>query len=244
MYELGVRIEEEPEWDGPDPLKQMVAKGHVVCRKPRGHDKKLLESRKDSMTDNGLAALTERLVEVEESKIKGECISDACDHDEDDPEHQPTGWVGCGDAAAILGERGVFLPDAPDGFGWALVAESDPARQLVGLYIKERDTALATIATLRAAMDGLVETAEAVLASDALDPDEFLALDRALRAALRELRGKVEGLACDCAAERARIRDAVKGMPLPVGPDFQCIELHPEIIAAVLAIIDGRPDDE
>ena len=40
-------------------------------------------------------------------------------------------------------------------------------------------------------------------------------------------------------AERARIRDAVKGMPLPVGPDFQCIELHPEIIAAVLAIIDG-----
>jgi len=63
------------------------------------------------MTDNGLAALTERLVEVEESKIKGECISDACDHDEDDPEHQPTGWVGCGDAAAILGERGVFLPD-------------------------------------------------------------------------------------------------------------------------------------
>jgi len=46
---------------------------------------------------------------------------------------------------------------------------------------------------------------------------------------------------CDAvAAERARIRTAVEGMPLPVGPDFQCIELHPEIIAAVLAIIDGR----
>lgn len=40
--------------------------------------------------------------------------------------------------------------------------------------------------------------------------------------------------------ERARIRDAVKGMPLPVGPDFQCIELHPEIIAAVLRIIEGE----
>jgi hypothetical protein len=42
----------------------------------------------------------------------------------------------------------------------------------------------AEIATLRAALDGLVVAAAAVLASDALDPDEFLALDRALRAAL------------------------------------------------------------
>jgi hypothetical protein len=29
-------------------------------------------------------------------------------------------------------------------------------------------------------------------------------------------------------------------MPLPVGPDFQCIELHPEIIAAVLAIVEAK----
>ena len=150
MYELGVRIEEEPEWDGPDPLKQMVAKGHVVCRKPRGHDKKLLESRKDSMTDNGLAALTERLVEVEESKIKGECISDACDHDEDDPEHQPTGWVGCGDAAAILGERGVFLPDGLP----------RPTASVMQAYEDGVESQAATIAALRAALDGLVVAAE------------------------------------------------------------------------------------
>jgi len=168
MYELGVRIEEEPEWDGPDPLKQMVAKGHVVCRKPRGHDKKLLESRKDSMTDNGLAALTERLVEVEESKIKGECISDACDHDEDDPEHQPTGWVGCGDAAAILGERGVFLPDGAKVRRNAIMVEQDAeiARQAATIATLRADAyatidllanALSEIATLRAALDGLVE---------------------------------------------------------------------------------------
>jgi hypothetical protein len=49
----------------------------------------------------------------------------------------------------------------------------------------ERDTeAEATIAAFRAALDGLVKAGEAVMESDALDPDEFLDLDRALRAAL------------------------------------------------------------
>ena len=42
------------------------------------------------------------------------------------------------------------------------------------------------------------------------------------------------------AAERERIKAAVKGMPLPVGPHFEGIELHPEIIAAVLRIIEGE----
>jgi hypothetical protein len=56
------------------------------------------------------------------------------------------------DAAAILA--------ALD--GWALVRVDDLGRQIVGLYMVERDEALATIAALRAALDGLVAAAENV----------------------------------------------------------------------------------
>jgi len=41
--------------------------------------------------------------------------------------------------------------------GWDLVRVDDLGRQIVGLYMVERDEALATIATLRAALDGLRE---------------------------------------------------------------------------------------
>lgn len=43
--------------------------------------------------------LTRAIVEVEESKIRPECLDDTCDHEDDDPIHSP--GVGCGDAAAI-----------------------------------------------------------------------------------------------------------------------------------------------
>ena len=74
-------------------------------------------------------------------------------------------------------------PDSDTMLGWF-------ANAIMTGYDRGKNEAVAadraTIATLRAALDGLVETAEAVLASDALDPDEFLALDRALRAALAD----------------------------------------------------------
>ena len=88
------------------------------------------------MTDNGLAALAAAL-------IKGSYLNGSWFDHEDE----------C--AAAILGERGVFLPDgAPDGFVWALVKEDNPVRQLVGLYIKDANE---DIASLRAALNAAVQ---------------------------------------------------------------------------------------
>ena len=64
----------------------------------------------------------------------------------------------------------------------------------------------AEIATLRAVLDGLVEAAGAVLASNALDPDEFLALDRGILAALAAARPDPRGRGHDhSAAQRNRV---------------------------------------
>jgi hypothetical protein len=110
------------------------------------------------MTDNGLAALAAALSAAAHDDGRHYWCKDRND----------CGLYGYAEefAAAILGERGVFLPDGLEEY-----------RELIRQYQAE-------IATLRVALDGLVVAAAAVLASDALDPDEFLALDRALRAAL------------------------------------------------------------
>ena len=102
------------------------------------------------MTDNGAAALAAAL-----HHYRGTCelwtISEAaCPID-----HRV-------DAGAILGERGVFLPD---GLGPVMVGMA-----------KE-------IATLRAALDGLVEAAERVLAYGRVRPFADAARDQ-LRSAL------------------------------------------------------------
>ena len=35
-----MRVEPEPDWGGPDPLREMVERGaRVICRKPAGHDR-------------------------------------------------------------------------------------------------------------------------------------------------------------------------------------------------------------
>jgi hypothetical protein len=71
-------------------------------------------------------------------------------------------------AAAILGERGVFLPDGLDGATWTHWVEKDD-----------------TIATLRAALDGLVEAADYIVTEYAAWPDDAIPSSiEALRAAL------------------------------------------------------------
>jgi len=192
------------------------------------------------MTDNGLAALA--------AAIKKACIS---------PDPRSYNDTATAIAAAILGERGVFLADGmpvPLGnlteeeivaaFKSGYLVPRPPAEQaaeiatlraalddqyretppcpfcghrehrddiceqdlgehgecqcadtrprsdlaaasdLLCKYIDQTAEQAATIATLRDALDGLVEAAGAVLASNALDPDEFLALDRGILAAL------------------------------------------------------------
>jgi hypothetical protein len=94
------------------------------------------------MTDNGLAALaaalhrafTEKPYEYADGHVAPVLRDDA--------------------AAAILGERGVFLPEGDCGH----------EEEYLG-YWRATNEALATIATLRAALDGLVAAAEEVVAS-------------------------------------------------------------------------------
>jgi hypothetical protein len=96
------------------------------------------------MTDNGLAALAAALPDDFGPFWDEEPISEPDDHGirayRADLNRERF-------AAAILGERGVFLPDgAPD---YGLAAHDDAWATM--------DAQAATIATLRAAMDGLVE---------------------------------------------------------------------------------------
>jgi hypothetical protein len=71
--------------------------------------------------------------------------------------------------------------------------------------------------------------------------ESIVAIEAEARAAaLVEVYGYAEHY---LAREKARISDEVKGMPLPVSPNLEGIELHPEIIAAVLRIIEGETDD-
>jgi len=133
------------------------------------------------MTDNGLAALAAALDQV---------IDDGFYYD-DLYKTRPAE-----DATAILGERGVFLADGlPDyNIAYAAGVEDGKGEQA------------AEITRLRAALDGLVEAAGAVLASNALDPDEFLALDRGILAALAAARPDPRGRGHDhSAAQRNRV---------------------------------------
>jgi hypothetical protein len=77
------------------------------------------------------------------------------------------------DAAAILGEHGVFLPE-----GLPEIVENMEDAYHEALALRG-----ATIATLRAALDGLVEAAERVLAYGRVRPFADAARDQ-LRAAL------------------------------------------------------------
>jgi hypothetical protein len=91
------------------------------------------------MTDNGLAALAAALDQVIDGGF----------YYRDLYKTRPAE-----DAAAIIGERGVFLPDGLQG---------EPT-QFAGIVWHERyDAAAATIATLRAALEGLVEAADLVV---------------------------------------------------------------------------------
>jgi hypothetical protein len=91
-------------------------------------------------------------------------------------------------AAAILGERGVFLPDGLD--------PTDDYAEIIDRWVKIAENKERTIATLRAALDGLVATAE-VTVGRFLDTPASLAgvhvaalndLREALRAATKETR--------------------------------------------------------
>jgi len=43
-WETGFQMEPEVEWTGPDPLMEMMKRARPICRKTRGHDKKLVEA--------------------------------------------------------------------------------------------------------------------------------------------------------------------------------------------------------
>ena len=128
------------------------------------------------MTDNGLAALAAALGEYKAGIIGTFSIPQSAaprwdDRSIEDREAWITGATD--DAAAILGPRGVFLPDG--------------VCNHIGLINALKDNA-ATIATLRAALDGLVEAAaETVAAWD--EPENYRLriwprVEAALRAAL------------------------------------------------------------
>jgi hypothetical protein len=62
IYELGVKVEDDPEWDlAPenDPLLIMAAKARPICRKPKGHDKPLHDNPKDNENCDGHCAANE-----------------------------------------------------------------------------------------------------------------------------------------------------------------------------------------
>ena len=105
------------------------------------------------MTDNGLAALAAALQEADDSWNQMEST-----------DGRWRDFI----AAAILGERGVFLPDGAKVRRNAIMVEQDAeiARQAATIATLRADAyatidllanALSEIATLRAALDGLVE---------------------------------------------------------------------------------------
>jgi len=131
------------------------------------------------MTDNGRAALAAALViPYPDDQDAGDCAM-------------------CGEpirvesvkefAAAILGERGVFLPDGlPEVSIKGLLEDFDgapyPEDFQRAVAVREADY-LGQIATLRAALDGLVEAGERVLEYGHIRPFADAARDQ-LRAAL------------------------------------------------------------
>jgi hypothetical protein len=125
------------------------------------------------MTDNGLAALAAALHLVY-------CRGNAPMHSA--PDHS---------AAAILGPRGVFLPNGDCGHvGWPGVTFlQDQAATIAALRADldsesmERADAERTIATLRAALDGLVKASEWLSASAPSKPTAFQAKVTASRLA-------------------------------------------------------------
>jgi len=78
MKEIGVRVEDEPEWVGPDPLLQMAAKGHRMVPATMVADAVAAERARIS---TGLRALHERLSNDAKPKRKRcECGQDMDSH--------------------------------------------------------------------------------------------------------------------------------------------------------------------
>jgi hypothetical protein len=129
------------------------------------------------MTDNGLAALAAAL----RATGPDSPYLDGGEHDRQ--------W-----AAAIIGERGVFLPDGlPEAYELAdVVAQRAIGREAQALDDAEWERALetridtqtATIATLRAALDGLVAAVSDI--ADGTEGEQTRAHLRAALAAAKE----------------------------------------------------------